>query len=106
VAWTFREDVAGISDTSAVVLPAGYSRFYPAPAPPAVEGSWSCTTADGAPVSCATGPLRTISFTPATPFAADGRYEMWLNPEHVLDATDLAGNPAQPGFGNSFRIVP
>jgi hypothetical protein len=30
---------------------------------------------------------------------------MWLNPEHVLDVTDMAGNPAVPGFGHSFRVA-
>lgn len=85
----FTEDVVGVSASSVLVRPRTYPTADPLP------GTWSCTAATGAATGCATGPVRRAAFTPTVPLGP-GEYEIELNPEHVLDVTDLAGNPFLP----------
>lgn len=87
----FGEDVAGISDTSAPVRPFDPDTTPDLIPPPPVAGSWACVTSAGAAVDCATGPVRTARWTPASPLPA-GQYQADLNPEHVLELTDMRGN--------------
>jgi hypothetical protein len=99
---SFNEDVAGVSDASAVVrvLPEKCC-LLPPPSPP-VAGTWSCFTAADTPVDCVNGPLRTATWTPAEPLTPDATYWVEVNPEHVLDVTDLFGNPAETPGGIVF----
>jgi hypothetical protein len=57
-------------------------------------------------VDCATGAYREARWTPVAPMPADN-YVLDLNPEHVLDVTDLAGNPFDGNLvfsNNEFRV--
>jgi hypothetical protein len=97
---TFGEDVAGISDTSAPVRPFDPDTAPGLDPPPPVAGSWACATASGIAVDCATGPVRTARWTPIGPLPT-GQYQADLNPEHVLELTDMRGNAPtdlKPGF--------
>jgi hypothetical protein len=87
----FGEPVNGISDTSATV-----QRVHPesdAEPGPVLEGHWFCRTGSGTATNCATGRVRKATFRPAAPFRPNQYYMVILNPEHSLEATDLAGNP-------------
>jgi hypothetical protein len=94
----FTEDVVGVSPASAQMTYA-QGGFYGFPGTP-LAGSWQCADALGATSSCLTGPVRTAVFTPDAPLPSLGAFATVLNPEHVLDVTDLAGNPA----GGARRI--
>ena len=94
VTYTFNEDVTGISNTSAPVIPGeGWDRFLPDDPPAAQPGNWSCLSSTGAVVDCGTGRVRTATWTPSQPLSPGQWYGANFNPEHVLDVTDLAGNP-------------
>lgn len=86
----FDEDVVGISPTSAVVR---RTEYRPSVTTTVVSGSWSCSDSAGQVTSCAAGPVRTATATLSDPPTKDADYQVLLNPEHVLDITDLAGNP-------------
>lgn len=58
-----------------------------------MAGTWACKTVGGVTTSCATGQVRTASFTPTSSFTASTNHYIELNPEHQLGVTDLAGNP-------------
>jgi hypothetical protein len=90
----FSELVTGISDAAAPIRPTLPTRLHSARQllGPPVPGTWACRTPAGAPTDCATGAYRDAAWTPAVPMA-EGRYVLDLNPDHVLDVTDLAGNP-------------
>lgn len=94
----FTEDVVGVSPASALLTYA-QGGFFGFPGTPLV-GSWQCSDAQGAARSCLTGPVRTAVFVPETPLPSTGAFLPVLNPEHVLDVTDPAGNPA----GDARRI--
>jgi hypothetical protein len=84
---TFSEDVFGISPASALLRDPAAD-----PGTPPVSGSWQCVDDAGAPVACEAGPVRTARFLPDAPFPAH-YLRLVINPEHVLDVTDAAGNP-------------
>ena len=66
-----------------------------------VPGSWSCKSAAGTRVDCSLGQVRHASWTPSQPLPpppAGERYGVFFNPEHVLDVTDMAGNPLLAAF--------
>lgn len=89
----FSEDVAGISQESAPVStlqPPSSDPYVPAPA---ISGTWSCRSESGTETTCATGAVRTASWTPDQPLQPGTAYVITFNPEHVLDVTDLNGNP-------------
>ncbi|MGZ5418465.1 MAG: hypothetical protein ACXWDI_14955 [Nocardioides sp.] len=44
--------------------------------------------------SCAEGRVRRANWHPAEPLEPGGSYRVQVNPEGVLDVTDLSGNPA------------
>lgn len=90
----FSEDVTGISTTSAVVRSEGYARFHAQPTPAPPTGTWTCQATDGSGTPCATGWVRTATFTLAAPLKPNTNYRLELNPEHVLDVVDRYGNPA------------
>jgi hypothetical protein len=93
---TFTEDVNGITSHSAAVHQAlGDPELDvdPTTLGPALVGTWTCQTRDGAATDCETGQARTARFTPADPLAASSYYAVIVNPEFSLDVTDLAGNP-------------
>lgn len=90
VQMTFGEDVLGISSGSAVVRRVLYS---PELSSSDVAGSWSCADGAGTGVSCAEGPVRIATYTLSEPPVTGVDHQVLLNPEHVLDVTDLAGNP-------------
>jgi hypothetical protein len=84
---TFSEDVYGITEASAQLFD-----YAAAAGSPALSGQWRCENHTGVLVDCQTGPVRTARFLPDAPFPA--RYlGLIINPEHVLDVTDGAGNP-------------
>jgi hypothetical protein len=58
-----------------------------------VLGTWTCTNAAGATVSCDLDPFRTAHFTPVLPIALGTTYDVTVNREHTLHVVDLAGNP-------------
>ena len=87
---TFDEDTTGITASSAVVHADAYGTVHGSG--PLVDGTWRCADATGAAVDCATGAVRRADFTPSTTPPA-GQLLVELNPEHVLQVTDLAGNP-------------
>jgi hypothetical protein len=93
----FTEDVVGIGDTGAAV----YSAASPLGLGDRLTGSWQCADAAGAQADCLRGPVRTATFAADQPFPAGSRPGLVLNPEHVLDVTDLAGNPA----GDARRVT-
>lgn len=93
----FSEDVRGVSTSSVLVRRTTYPTADPLP------GTWSCTTSSGGATDCATGPVRRAAFTAATPLGS-GEYEIELNPEHVLDVTDLAGNPFLPQWVYGVQV--
>ncbi len=91
----FPEDVTGLTPESAPVRAAVDDPFVLGEP---LAGSWVCQTSTGANADCATAAWRTALWTPAVPLAP-GRYQIDINPEHVLSLTDLAGNPSWPsGF--------
>jgi hypothetical protein len=87
---TFSEDVVGISATSATLRRTDFTPTYQTVP---VEGTWACADAGGAAVDCVAGPVRTATVTLAGPHQPTSVYQAVLNPEHVLDVRDLAGNP-------------
>jgi hypothetical protein len=95
VTYRFSEDVVGISGTSAPVLPGGpwLARTTTNEPPGPQPGTWACRTSAGATVDCNTGPLRAATWTPTVPLVPGQEYGVDFNPEHLLDVTDLAGNP-------------
>jgi hypothetical protein len=95
----FDEDVTGASTDSLVVR-----RLTDSGPSPAQSGSWVCTDKAAASTSCASGSVRMASFTPAAAFVRGARYEIAVNPEHVLGLTDLAGNPAGPRATDEFFV--
>ncbi len=93
----FTEDVVGISATSAPVYASRPLFDHGNP----VAGSWQCADLNGATADCLRGPVRTAVFVADQPFPASYSGPVAVvNPEHVLDVTDLAGNPA----GDARRI--
>jgi hypothetical protein len=86
----FAEDVVGLSATSAVLR---RTTFRPTHRVETVSGSWTCQDASGSPSDCVTGPVRSAVATLGQQPAAGASYDVVLNPEHVLDVRDLAGNP-------------
>jgi hypothetical protein len=89
----FSEPVTGISDASAPVRP----RLLLPGSPrrnlgPPVAGTWACRTQAGTPTDCASGAYRNAAWTPTVPMKK-GSYLLDINPDRVLDVTDLAGNP-------------
>jgi len=104
----FSEDVTGLDSTTGVVRTPGEvstSQLVP--------GSWACVTSAGGPVDCLTGPVRMARFTPTAPMAVppptdlepEGEpYVLFINPEHVLGVSDLAGNPLYSRDGSWFHV--
>lgn len=84
----FNEIVNGISHTSVTVRRSN----WPDPLGDPVAGTWACTGIDGEPTSCTTGRVTGATWTPQTPLEP-GSYRVTINPDGVLDVTDLAGNP-------------
>jgi hypothetical protein len=95
----FTEDVVGVGPASAQLTYSQYG-FFDFPGTP-LAGGWQCRDAQGAASSCLTGPVRTAVFVPEAPLPSTGAFLAVLNPEHILDVTDLAGNPA----GTARRLV-
>jgi hypothetical protein len=93
----FTEDVVGISGTSAGIYynPYGFDSLGSR-----LTGGWQCADVSGAAVDCLRGPTRTATFVSDQPLPPGGSYVTVINPEHVLDVTDLAGNP----YGDARRI--
>ena len=86
---TFPEDMVGISATSALLR---RTDFVPVYRVVPVTGTWSCADAAGGAVDCVVGPVRTATVTLTEPHLRTSVYSTVLNPEHVLDVRDLAGN--------------
>lgn len=95
VTYKFSEDVVGIADTSAPVRAGGpwLARYTTNIAPGPQPGTWACATSTKQPVDCWAGPVRYATWTPTIPLTPGQEYGVDFNPEHVLDVTDLAGNP-------------
>jgi hypothetical protein len=85
-AFRFTEDVVGISTRAAYLVTSGLAHTR-------LEGTWNCRNRHGAAVDCAAGPVRLATYR-VTEGAPTGPVDLVLNPEHVLDVLDLAGNPA------------
>lgn len=89
---TFDDDVTGIDTDSAIIYRGPYQisdTDWSDPGPPA-EGTWSCQDATATVTDCATGLVRTATFTATKVGDWD---TLMLNPEHVLAVRDTAGNP-------------
>ena len=84
----FTEDVVGVSTRSMLLF--DYDT-HQRPKPP-FAGHWACQDAVAAEVDCTTGPVRVAAFVADAPMATFF-HGLSVNPEHVLDVTDLAGNP-------------
>jgi hypothetical protein len=89
----FSERVTGLTNASApiraVLSSPRHRRALGAP----LEGTWTCRTKSGTAVDCPTGAFRLAAWRPTTPLDPAQAYIVDVNPEHVLDITDLAGNP-------------
>jgi hypothetical protein len=97
----FTENVVGVTPSNQLLyFPLGYRSSMTVPV---TGGSWRCTAADGSATDCSTGPLLTATFTPDQPLSP-GWYDVEVNPEHVLDLTDLAGNPLLSPPSPSIQI--
>ena len=97
VTLTFGEDVTGISSAAAPVRRTDFGMGFGTGAPPPAQaGTWTCAASSGAVVDCATGAVRTATWTPSQPLTQGQTYGVDFNPEHVLDVRDLAGNPLDP----------
>jgi hypothetical protein len=86
----FSEDVVNVTPRSLVLFDLDHNRR---PKPP-FAGHWTCQTAAGTQVDCLTGPVRQVSFVPDRPMTTF-YHQLQINPEHVLDITDLSGNAAR-----------
>jgi hypothetical protein len=84
----FGEEMAGISPTSAVVQRHDFQPFRTVP----VTAAWACADSSGSAVDCFTGPVRSATVTLDEPHVRTSAYGVLVNPEHVLDVRDLAGN--------------
>jgi len=93
----FTEDVTGINNASAAVRESDGSG-------PDVAGSWACQDAANQSVDCATGEVRTATFTPDTPWTGGEALGLAMNPAGNLDARDLAGNPFT--YRNIYPFTP
>jgi hypothetical protein len=80
----FPETVTGVSRSSALVQTHVGGR---------VTGSWTCLTQAGVRTPCVREHVRRALFTPDQPWKPKKFYELILNPEHILELRDLAGNP-------------
>jgi hypothetical protein len=58
----------------------------------ALGGSWTCRDVGGGDIGCGIGPFRVAVWRPLSRLAS-GDYMVAVNPEHVLDVTDMHGNP-------------
>lgn len=92
--FAFDEAVTGVSAASAVLAPTGLGdtalrRQSQSP----IAGTWQCHDTAGVTVDCLGTAIREAWFTPDTPLLSGADYQLLLNPEHVLDMRDLAGNP-------------
>jgi hypothetical protein len=85
---TFAEDVVGVTPQS---LEVRRSEFRPVYRAVPVPATWECLDAAGGTVDCS-GPLRAVRLTLAEPHVVDSPYQVLVNPAHVLDVRDLAGN--------------
>lgn len=81
----FDKPVNGISTSSAVI--------HPVSSLVTVAGDWSCLDAASSPVSCASGAVSHATFAPIVALTGGAFYTLVLNPEGILDLTDLHGNP-------------
>jgi hypothetical protein len=86
----FSEDVHGVSSTSAVLRDP-----HAGPDDPAISGRWECADDVGVLADCLAGPLRSARFLADAPLPGSPSPYLVLviNPEHILDVTDGAGNP-------------
>jgi hypothetical protein len=84
----FDEPVRGISTESATMR----KYDYPSLGDP-IPGAWSCADEDGDPTDCATGMVRSASWTPDDLLPNGADFVVELNPSGNLDVMDLAGNP-------------
>jgi hypothetical protein len=81
----FPEDVVGMHAASAVLLVGDQQQVVP--------GTWTCQDAAGVAVDCIRGPVRRADLHVPDPASLPATRIILLNPEHVLDVRDLAGNP-------------
>lgn len=84
----FTEPVTGLDAESATVsrsVGSGPARRLP--------GGWSCRDRAGAETSCVDGAVSEARYVAEGGLDAVGDYQVTLNPEGSLGATDLAGNP-------------
>ena len=89
---SFAEDVVGVSSTSARLERVDFRPEYRTVP---IAGTWACADAAGGQVDCVTGPVRSAVVTLTEPHQQTSTYRAVLNPEHVLDVRDLAGNPVR-----------
>ena len=88
---TFNEAVNGLTDNSVTVRQINV--FDSSPPGPVIPGELVCKKASGAVTSCTEGRVRSATFRPSEAFDQGRYFLVELNPEHSLEATDLAGNP-------------
>jgi hypothetical protein len=86
----FSEAVNGISSAGVSIRRSN----WPEPLGPELAGTWTCRGNDGTVTSCAEGRVRRAAWQPAEPLEPGAGYRVQVNPEGVLDVTDLSGNPA------------
>ena len=88
---TFNEAVNGLTDNSVTVRQINV--FDSSPPGPVIPGELVCKKASGVGTSCTEGRVRSATFRPSAAFDQGQYFLVELNPEHSLEATDLAGNP-------------
>ena len=86
----FNEAVDGISTSSLIITEATDNSPAIALSPPVCYPQKDLA---GGPVDCLTGRVRSVDIHPIVALTPNTDYYVIINPEGVLDVTDLAGNP-------------
>lgn len=93
VTFRFSEVVNGINAESVVVQ----QKNWPDPMGPPLAGTLTCRDGADQATSCADGEVREVTWVPSVPLTPDPgtSYRVSINPDGVLDVTDLRGNPVE-----------
>ena len=98
VTFTFSEDVTNVDPANMQI-----QKLVQDQVTGAVAGTWLCRDVRHAEVDCATGLLRTASFTPSDPWVLDSDYNADLAPNGTVGVRDKAGNPVDGSSTPYFR---
>lgn len=86
---TFNEpDISGVSSSSFLVTLEGSAT--------PLAGTLACMNGTGGSVDCGTGPVKSATFTPASPFVPGESYEASVSPASAPTVVDAAGHVVAP----------